>query len=646
MKAQKYILILAAFLICNASFSQEGRINAANSEYDQFAYIKTSEILLKVANDGYKSVELFQKLGNSFYFNNKMDDAAKWYGELMAMDQIVDAEYYFRYAQALKSQENYDESDKWMIRFNEARPDDLRGKAFLSKVDYLNSIDRMSHDDVDLYNMDLNTEFSDFGSNQFKDQLVFASTRGGGNKYNWNEQPYLDLYSVTKKEDGSYTEAKALNDKINTRFHESSASFTPDDQFMFFTRNNYYKRKFKKGEDGINRLQMFRAIQQSDGTWDDVVPVHFNSDDYSVAHPSVNVYGTKLYFASDMKDSAGASDIFVVDIRPDGSLGEPKNLGFGINTEGHESFPFINEDGDLFFSSNGYPGLGGLDVYVIRDFEEKMETNARDFIIENLGRPFNSAMDDFAYYENLGTKEGFITSNRDGGKGDDDIYSFIVPDCKQLVEGYVKDLDTKEIVPGAIVALYDASNNEIESKVVGDEGYFAFEVGCETEFLIRGVKDTYIGDEKRFTTPKIKQELEIELLLDKDEQEVTIGDDLAKALDIPIIYFDFDKHNIRYDASVELEKVLIVLNTYPTMEIDIRSHTDSRGTSEYNDTLSEKRAGSTRQYLIERNISADRLTSKGYGEKELKNHCSDGVECSEEEHQLNRRSEFIITKMK
>lgn len=645
MKARKYILLIVASLVYNFSIAQEGQVKSVNNEYHQFAYIKTSEVLLKVANDGYKSVDLFQKLGNSFYFNNKMEEAAKWYGELMAMDEIVEAEYYFRYAQALKSNEDYDQSDKWMQRFNEANPDDRRGKAFLSKVDYLNSIDRVSRDDVTLNNLDLNTEVSDFGSSQYKDQLFFASSRGGGKNYNWNEQPYLDLYTATKQSNGAYENVTALDSEVNTKYHESSASFTPDDNLMFFTRNNYFKRKFKKGEDGINRLQMFRARIQNDGEWDEVTPVHFNSDDHSVAHPAVNVHGTKLYFASDMKDSAGASDIFVVDIKEDGSLAEPKNIGFGINTEGNETFPFVNEEGDLFFSSNGYPGLGGLDVYVIRDFEEKMATNSRDFIIENMGRPINSPKDDFGYYENLGTKEGFLTSNRDGGKGDDDIYSFIVPDCLQLVEGLVKDLDTQEIIPGATVTLLDETGNEIASKIVGDDAYFAFELECEIEYLVRGEKETYIADEKRFTTPQIKQELQIELLLDKDEQEVTLGDDLAKALDIPIIYFDFDKHNIRYDASVELEKVLTVLNTYPTMEIDIRSHTDSRGTFEYNETLSENRAQSTRQYLIDRGISADRLTSKGYGENELVNGCSDGVNCSETEHQLNRRSEFIITKM-
>jgi len=646
MNTYRYILTGTLLLIFSFGFSQKGKIRQARSSYDKFAYIKTSEILLEVANDGYKSTELFEKLGDSYYFNNNMVDAVKWYSELMQLQETVDPEYFFRYAHALKSIGNYKESDKWMKNFNKERSDDLRGKAFLSNVDYLTKIDKASRDDIEIKNLELNSAVSDFGAMLFENQLIFASARGNGKDYKWNEQPFLDLYSAQKTNEGGFDVPIALNKTINTKFHESSAAFTPDQKYLFFTRNNYFKRKLKKDDEGINRLQLFRATRQENGDWDEIIPVHFNADAYSVAHPSINAEGTKLYFASDMKGAVGQSDLFVAKINVDGTLGEPENLGQFINTEGQESFPFVNEKGDLYFSSNGYPGLGGLDVYVIRDYESMPRSQSTNYEVENVGRPINSLNDDFGYYENLSTKEGFFTSNRAGGKGDDDIYIFnVVEPCKQLVEGVVKDISTNQVIKNATVTLFDENGTQLNRLVVADDGAFSFEVNCDKEYLIRGAKDTYIANEQRFTSPSAKQKLKLALLLEKDEQVVTVGDDLAKTLDIPIIYFDFDKSNIRYDAEVELQKVFAVLNKYPSMVIDIRAHTDTRGPANYNQILSDRRAQSTRLYLIEKGIPANRITAKGYGESKLKNDCADGIECTPEQQQLNRRSEFIIITM-
>lgn len=644
MKTTKFIFIIILSLTFSFGYSQKGKVRQATKEYDNYAYLKTSEILLEVANNGYKSVDLLQKLGNSFYFNNKMEDAAKWYGDLMAMDEPVDAEYYFRYAQALKSVENYTESDKWMKKFHNTNRSDLRGKAFSSKVDYLSAIEDVSRD-FEVKNLEINSVQSDFGSTQYKKQLIFASSRGGGKKYQWNEQPFLDLFSAEKQDDGSYTNVKEFNSDINTKFHESSAVFTSDDQVLYFTRNNYYNKKYKSSEDGTNRLKIFKATLNGD-KWDNIESVHFNSDQYSVAHPAINASVTKLYFASDMPGTLGSSDIFVVDINADGTLGEPINLGLSVNTEGNETFPYINAVGDLYFSSNGFAGLGGLDVYVIKDFENRFEKK-QALILENVGKPINSSKDDFGYYENLGTKEGFFTSNRDGGKGDDDIYSFMIPECKQTIKGVVKDQETLALLAGADVILLDGEGNQLAQITTGSDAAFKFEgLACDETFLIRAQKSTYTSDEKRFTTPNKTQELVIELLLEKDEKEIGTGTDLAQTLNIPIIYFDFDKSNIRPDAEVELQKVIAVLKKYPTMTIDVKSHTDSRATISYNDALSNRRNKSTVKYIVEvGGIDATRLTGKGYGESELVNKCSDGVKCTENEHQANRRSEFIIVKM-
>ena len=653
MTLKKHILLIVGFVIAFNGYGQSRAIKKViKKQYNNFSYVKTSEILGEVAAKGYKSVDLFQKLGNSFYFNNKMEDAAKWYGELMALEgtdlatEKIDPEYYYRYSQALKSIQKYDEADQWMQKFAENKASDLRGKSFLGKRDYLKSIEEKSESFI-IKNMDINSAASDFGSNQYKNQLIFASSRTPGDIYKWNEQPFLELHAATKQEDGSYSNVEKFDKRINTAYHESTVSFTPDDKIMYFTRNNYTKRKLKKDLEGITRLKMYRASIQKDGSWGDVKGIHFNSDQYSVAHPTVNVRGTKLYFASDMPGTVGASDLYVVDINADGSLGTPTNLGSKINTEGQETFPYVNSKGDLYFSSNGLTGLGGLDIFMIRDFENKYEKR-ESFVVENVGKPINSSMDDFGYYENLGTQEGFFTSNRDGGKGDDDIYQFVVPDCLQQLEGLVLDEDTKQLITGATVRLFEASGEEIGKMIVGEDAQYTFQdVPCEKEYLVRVEKENYTSDEARVMTSNNRKEvLNLDLEIKADQVEIAVGTNLREAINLNPIYFNFDKANIRPDAEVELQKVIAVLEKYPNMKIDVRSHTDSRASKSYNDALSSRRNASTIKYLIQvGGIAATRLTGKGYGERQLSNGCSDGVRCSKDEHQQNRRSDFIIVSM-
>lgn len=634
--------ILFTFLF-TLGYGQKGKskLLSATADYERFAYVKTIDVLQKVVDKGYKSVDLFQKLGNSYYFNNKMENAAKWYGELMSLDEKIDAEYYFRYAQSLKSLEKYTESDDWMSKFQKSKTNDLRAKVFTSSEDYLSKIDEASRD-FEIYNLNINTELSDFGSTQFNNQLIFSSNRAKGELYEWNEQPYLELYSASLQQNGSYINVKAFGKHINTKYHESSAAFMPDGKTMFFTRNNYYQKRLKRDKKGVNRLQLLRAVLQSDQTWGNVELIHFNNEKHSVAHPTINASGTKLYFSSDMPGSIGQSDIHVVSINDDGSLATPKNLGTIINTEGQETFPFINENGDLYFSSNGHNGLGGLDVYVIKDFENKM-ANSETFVVENVGRPINSPHDDFGYYENLSDEKGFFTSNRPGGKGDDDIYSFYFPEpCAQIVEGIVIDKKSNEILPNAGVTLYNEEGLILGEVVAGEDAMFTFDLECGKEYIVRAEKENYSVDEKHFNSPNKTEEIKVSLGLEKETEALKPGVNLSDFLVNPI-YFDLDKSNIRLDAALELQKVITVLKENPTLKIDVRSHTDSRASFAYNEALSDRRNKSTIKYIVEvGGISADRLTGRGYGEIQLKNKCADDVPCSEEEHQLNRRSDFIV----
>ncbi|MFJ1366767.1 OmpA family protein, partial [Capnocytophaga canimorsus] len=368
---------------------------------------------------------------------------------------------------------------------------------------------------------------------------------------------------------------------------------------------------------------------------------------YSVAHPALSPDEKYLYFASNMRGSRGASDIFRVEILSGGGYGKPENLGENVNTDGRESFPFISKNNVLYFASDGFPGLGGLDIFAAQIRPDGSLGKA-----VNVGRPANSPDDDFCYVIDSDTRVGFLTSNRSGGVGKDDIYSFYerVPlyfSCTKLMRGVVKDAHTQAVLSDASLTLSGVDFEALDSIQSAQDGTFAFakEVDCyKPYYYVKGAKEGYETAEVKVLSQTDK-DFYCEVLLTPRVIQVTQGDDLAKVFKIENIYFDFDKSNIRYDASVQLAKILEVMQEYPKMKIDVRSHTDSRGSDSYNMALSDRRVKSTIKWLIANGISADRLTGRGYGESQLTNHCSNGVDCSKEEHQANRRSEFIIVSM-
>lgn len=643
MKAYfKYFPLVALMFATALITAQTAKLKTVEKEFNDYSYVKSSELLLDLVNKGYGSQDVYEKLANSYYYNNKMEDASKWYNTLFSLTEDTDPENYYRYAMALKGTENYKEADNWMTKFYYKNPSDSRGKAFISNRDYLERIDNISDYDVDLKNLELNTIYSDFGVAEFDGDIVFASSRGAGEIYDWNEQPYLNLYKASGTDD-----ATLFSDKVNTKYHESSVAFTQDEKTMYFTRNNYYKKRRKKDKDGIVRLQLYRATLSDDGNWDNIMPVHFNSADYSVAHPAINLDGTRLYFASDMPGTLGQSDIFYADINSDGSLGDPVNLGETINTEGQESFPFVNTNGDLFYSTNGLPGLGGYDVFVSYDLDKKVSQSTTKYVSENLGKPINSSADDFAYYENLATKNGYFSSNREGGKGDDDIYSFKVLEPKQELSFTLKDNETGEILPNAVVVVMDKDGNEIARETADDQGNISLYLRSDEDYIIRLESDNYVSDNKNVTAPSFKPKKPEDKPLPKP---VNTCAELAELWNVESIYFDYDEFSIRYNSEDDLNKIIELMEKYPSLEIEIRSHTDCRGTIAYNKRLSQERANATRKYLINKGVSEKRLSAKGYGESELLNSCEcepgNKSSCTEEEHEKNRRSQFVVTSFK
>jgi len=624
-------------------FAQKTKVSQADKKYDNYAYIDAIKTYERVAEKGYKSVDMFEKLGNAYYFNAEYDKAARWYGELFAMTTDLEPEYYYRYGQSLKSVGQNDKANEMLEIFHQKAASDSRGILLEKNRNYLAEI-KANSGRYQVEDAGINSKYSDYGSSFHLNKLVFASARDTGSlgqrKHKWTNQYFTNLYSADLGDNLSPGTVHKFPKIINSKFHESTPVFTTDAKTMYFTRNNYLNGK--KGKDGndITLIKIYKASFEND-QWTNTTALPFDSDQYSTAHPALSPDGKTLYFASDMPGTLGQSDLFKVKINDDGSFGIPENLGNTINTEGKETFPFVSDENELYFASDGHPGLGGLDIFV-----SKINPDGTLSEVQNVGADANSPKDDFAYWIDTKSRRGFLTSNRDGGQGYDDIYKFLETKkltCEQELYGDVTDLATTQILPDAKITLFDSQFNLVNTTISDQKGHYSFMVECGKTYNVRAEKLEYITKEQKITIANENGKTNLPIALEKLTCKVAVGDDLGKCFGIKMIYFDFDKSDIRQEAALDLEKILDVLDQYPAMKLDIRSHTDSRGTFKYNEALSDRRAKSTIKWLINNGVNKKRLTARGYGENQLVNKCSDGVECTEEEHQFNRRSEFIIT---
>ncbi|MEZ4793368.1 MAG: OmpA family protein [Gelidibacter sp.] len=648
MKIYKIIICLLCFSFSIGSFSQVGKLEKANLKYDKYDYIDARQIYLKVVDNGYKSAEIYRKLGDTYYFNSEYSGAAKWYYNLIKEfpDDATTTDY-FRTAQCLKSINEPEESKKLMKIYKE------KGGKSIALASYKNVADTLFKKGVqdklfEIEKVSINTDYSDFGPAFYGDSLiVFTSSDSSIKSFEdqsvdlsgWDNQPFLDLYQASLDKDLNLKNAEPLKGDINSEYHESTAVFSKDGNTMYFTRNNFLDGKKKRDKDHVVRLKIYKATKQGD-SWGNIVELPFNSDSYSVGHPALSPDGDKLYFASDMPGTLGMSDIWYVNILGDDIYSNPVNMGEPMNTVARETFPFVSAENNLYFSSEGHAGMGGLDIFVTKLTEDGHGE------ISTFGEPINSTKDDFSFI----IKEdriGYFASNRDGDEGSksDDIFQ-IWERCEITIKGPVLDEATGEIIPNALVTLLDSDNNELNKMATGDDAVFSFVLECDKQYIIRAQKEGYNPKEEIVETPKDSKTMEMPILLNipmtLKPSDPCPPEDLGCRLTLQPIYFDFDKSDIRPDAEIELAKILTALNEYPQLKIHIESHTDSRGKDSYNLKLSERRAQSTLQWLYSKGVAKNRLSAKGYGESQLINQCSNGVECTEEEHQLNRRSMFII----
>lgn len=645
MKKQFLLCLTLTSIIWSASFAQKAKIASADKKYDSYAYVDAIQTYERLAAKGYQSVEMFEKLGNAYYFNSDFEKAAQSYEKLYQLQPELAPEYYYRYAQSLKATGKEKEAATVLAQFESKSTGDSRVKRLKTNSNYLNEI-RSNLGRYTIDNAGINSKYSDYGSAIVENQLVFASARDTGgviqNKHAWTGKHFTNLYAANVDSELSPSNPSRYDANINSKFHEATPVFTKDGNTMYFTRNDYLDGKRGKDVNKFTLLKIYKATLVNK-RWTNVTELPFNSNNFSSAHPALSPDEQTLYFASDRPGTIGQSDLYKVSINSDGTYGDPINLGTAINTEARETFPFVTKDNQLYFASDGHPGLGGLDI-----FRTNINNDGSIGIIENDGGEVNSPKDDFGYYRDSETNNGFFSSNRDGGLGSDDIYKFTFkPSCKQILKGIVTDSKTAAVLANTTITLIDNQYNTIGETTTDSSGNYSFEVKCSNSYSVRAIKTEYSPKELKISIPTTTGETKLDIQLESSVCKVAVGDDLGKCFGIKMIYFDLDKSNIRKEAALDLAKILDVLNQNPTMKLDIRSHTDCRQTAKYNMALSERRAKATIAWLVSKGVDGSRLTGKGYGESQLINDCgcepTNQSNCSEEQHQMNRRSEFIIT---
>ncbi|WP_410879246.1 OmpA family protein [Myroides sp. DW712] len=630
-------------------YGQIKKEKQADKSFDRTAYIDAIQIYERMAEKGYVNGSILQNLADAYYFNGKLVEANKWYTELFEgqyehkdVGQLP-SEYYYRYSQTLKAVKNYEKADELMEQFSRIEKQDQRVAEYTKNRAYRSTIEKQSNRyEVEL--LPLNSGFSDYGGTMLGNTFVFTSARETDHQskrkiHSWTNESYTSLYSA-KIEGSGWSNPERFPIDEAPYVNDATAVFTQDGSTMYFTRNNVKPNgKSKQNKKHNSSLKIYRALKQTDGSWGRVMELPFNSDNFNTAHPALTPDDKWLYFASDREGAIGQSDLYRVAVFKNDGYGPVENLGASVNTEGRESFPFISSDNQLYFASDGHPGLGGMDIFVT-----PLQADGTFGAVTNMGEPINSSMDDFGFYLKEG--KGFLSSNRAGGHETDNIYNLTERPCVKKVEGKVYDLETKEVLADAKISITDALYQNSTSMQTNDKGQFAIaDLACEVKYRIKVEKEAYNTVELAFSFEYESGIKTFDIGLERSVKPLQVNDDLFKRLQLKPIYFDFDKASIRSDAAIELMKIVEVMRQYPTMKIDVRSHTDSRGNDTYNLNLSDRRVKATIQWMAKQGIEASRLTGRGYGETQLLNGCSNGVRCTEAEHQVNRRSEFIIVAM-
>ncbi|MDB4088576.1 OmpA family protein [Flavobacteriales bacterium] len=741
---QKIFLVLFAGLLSFQAQSQGMKERAADKHYDALAFYKAAEMYSELADKDAATDKQIRRAAECYRFIGDSENSETYYAKL-AKHAGVTPEDFYNYAQMLKMNEKYTEANAAMSTFGSKASGNSIAKAHSENADYLAKI-KSTPNKYTIAKFDVNTTSSDFGPSFYtKDgqtHIVFASARTSNTslvnkEFQWDGSNFLDAYKSSIGVDGESTGVKSFDRGIKSKYHEGPVSFSNNGSVMYLTRSNYLDKK--KGLDSVrhNNIKLYISTIDSNGNWGELINFSHNSDNYSLGQATVTEDGNTMYFSSDMPGGKGNTDIWMSK-KSGSSWSTPVNMA-DINTEGRDMFPFIGKDGTMYFSTDGYAGLGGLDVYRATASGEGSFDKP-----ENMMYPLNTNHDDFGLIIDQAQTFGYFSSNRDGldAVGDDDIYRFnmAIPFKPKFytIKGCAKN-KSKEVVPNTSVKLVDVESGETVTKLTSASGCYEFENVPKGNYRIEASKaewnkisdfafntedyeqvniedaNTYmespecslsgsavdaisgeplsgatvsIRDKKTGAVRTVKTDakgqfvdpldnvscpggvLDYEITIEKNgffpktidfkhaiiqPGVVNLNTFLGGAIALsdagnfcqinPILY-DFNKSNIRPDAAVELNKLVKCMQENPDINIQIGSHTDCRATAAYNLALSNRRAKAVRDYVVKKGIDASRINGIGYGESKLLNNCAceptSQSDCSDEQHQANRRTEFRI----
>jgi outer membrane protein OmpA-like peptidoglycan-associated protein len=723
----------------NAERSKTAR--KADEIYANLGYKTAADIYQKSASGTIDMLSM-ERIANSYRLNGEIEKAETWYEKVVTPESSADL--ILQYAQVLHGNGKCTDATKWFQQYAE-KIKVSQTKITITIPTCKTNIESKSTQ-VTLANLNsLNTDHQEFAAVPYKNGVVFTSTKKAEHSSScsdcWTKDNFSNIFFAERTDENVFLEAKPIMGNINTRLHDGVVSFNKAGDVMYFSRSHDKKQTAK----GIRELKICMATEK-DGFWGNAIDLPFNNLSYSSCHPTLTNTGKKMYFASNRPGGFGGMDIWVTTLTGD-KWAEPQNLGATINTSGNEVFPYINDNGFLFFSSDGHESLGGLDVFVAR--EEFVDTESW-LAIENLGKPFNSNDDDFGFNINSELTSGMISSNRKGGKGNDDLYAW---SSAHPLDFFLKrhigftDAETQSVISRVVCSVVEMptiDNQLLQTEYRTNEaGIFSYTIRPEKTYRFNAAmqgykpiekimtggellklreiwipleKIKYIGFagnviEKMSKSPIIAASVEVINLATKEKIAITTDADGHIFCSLPLngdfemravkanfepvmasfstkntfenveqtlemtafptangnggsnknyfdptvfkighiillqgLLYDYNKFYIREDAAIELDKVLKLLQDFPTMEIELSSHTDTRGNDRYNQTLSEQRATAAKAYLVEKGIDASRIVAKGMGEIAPINHCKGGKACNEALHEQNRRTEIRITK--
>jgi len=611
------------------------RLAQADKAYERMAYEKAAMLYdrtLGQATDPAQvqaNHEAMLRAADAHERNREMTQAAAWY-ERASSTSPLESEHAFRYGQVLMALNDMPAAEEQFMSVLSTDPENHVAQDLLascrSYIAFYADTSRYVVSEVPMSGTG-----SAFCAVPYKDGIVVAGDQPPGiqRENPWNGQSFLDLYFVQKHTAVTWEKAVPLGGEVNGPFHEGPAVISSDGRTMYFTRSNYYTYRLQKDRDDVSHLKLFRATLNDRNEWADVREFAYNGTDFSTGHAALSADGNTLYFASDRPGGIGGSDLWRSVNNGDG-WGTPENLGPTINTPGDELFPTVVGEA-LYFSSTAHQNMGGLDIFVSnREGTGWAEPT-------NMGYPINTRFDDFAFTMNSDGKSGYLSSDR---TGTDRIHQFFVQEPVFMVEGLVFDETGNEFMPNTQVVLTNLQTDSDTSMITANDGKFRFRMDPNSRYRLQVSHEGMLSETREIST----EGMAASKLFSEEFRMKPV--EMNRSFVVENIYFDYDKWDIRPDAASELNKLVRVFNDNPQLTFELSSHTDSRGGDVYNLVLSDARANATVDYLIRAGVSPDRLVAKGYGEEVLTNKCKDGVTCSEEEHQANRRTEFKVVKVK